>query len=94
MWCLMTNQQDVIEQSMQAQQVYLDIVRRRHLLWASSSSDSEIRRRHLAIAEMIQESMDRYYELLSTYQERSVGAERVRPDVFTLHAPSLFSSDV
>ncbi len=59
----------VIEQSMLAQQVYLDIVRSRHLMWASTNEDPEIRRVHIEIAELIQQTRDQYHDLLQAYSQ-------------------------
>ncbi len=59
----------VIEESMLAQQVYLDIVRSRHLLWASAVTDPDIRRVHIEIAELIQQTRDQYFGLLHAYQD-------------------------
>ena len=63
----MVNTSETIEQSMLAQQVYLDIVRSRHLMWASSTDDPEIKRVHKEIAELIQQTREQYYDLLHTY---------------------------
>ena len=65
---MMTNQ-ELIEQSILAQRVYLDIVRRRHIAWADSTDDSEIKRGHYEIAELIQQTFEQYYDLLNTYHE-------------------------
>lgn len=72
----MDNHKEVIEQSMLAQQVYLDIVRSRHLMWAKSTSDPEIKRAHFEIADLIQRTRDQYYGLLHSYQEKM--GERAR----------------
>ena len=65
----MNTDKAVIEQSMLAQQAYLDIVRSRHLMWASAVTDPEIKRVHIEIAELIQQTRDQYYDLLHAYQE-------------------------
>lgn len=64
------NNTEMIEQSILAQQVYLDIVRSRHLQWACSTEDPEIKRVHVEIAELIQQTRDQYYELLMSYHEQ------------------------
>jgi hypothetical protein len=61
----MTHDQQAIEQSMLAQQVYLDIVRGRHLRWAAAADDPEIRRMHTEIADLLQQTRDEYYWLLA-----------------------------
>ena len=65
----MMNEKEMIEQSILAQRVYLDIMRRRHLAWANSTSDSEIKRGHVEIAELIQHTCEQYYDLLNTYHD-------------------------
>ena len=79
----MNTQQELIEQSMQAQRSYLDIVRSRHHQWAYSAEDPDTQRRHLEIAALIQQTLDRYYELLNTYD--SVTSTPIRSDIFTLY---------
>ena len=86
----MKTQQELIEQSMQAQRSYLDIVRSRHHQWAYSAEDPEIQRRHLEIASLIQETLDRYYELLNVYE--SVASTPIRSDIFTLYPISIPTS--
>ncbi len=61
----MTQDQEAIEQSMLAQQAYLDIVRGRHLRWAAAAENPEIRRLHTEIAELLQQTRDDYYFLLT-----------------------------
>lgn len=86
----MNTQQELIEQSMQAQRSYLDIVRSRHHQWAYSAENPEIQRRHLEIADLIQRTLDQYYELLSTYQSEQSSA--IRSDIFTLYPISIPAS--
>ena len=86
----MTTQQEIIAESMQAQRSYLDIVRSRHHQWAYSAEDPEIRRMHLEIATLIQETMNQYYELINTYQ--SVTSSQICSDIFTLYPVSLATS--
>lgn len=86
----MNTQQELIEQSMQAQRSYLDIVRSRHHQWAYSAENTEIQRRHLEIADLIQRTLDQYYELLSTYQSEQSSA--IRSDIFTLYPISIPAS--
>jgi hypothetical protein len=86
----MSTQQEIIEQSMQAQRTYLDIVRSRHHQWAYSAEDPEIKRMHLEIADLLQETMNQYYELLSTYQ--SLTSSQVRSDIFTFYPVSIPTS--
>jgi hypothetical protein len=66
----MVNNAEMIEQSILAQQVYLDIVKSRHLQWAGSTDNPEIKRVHIEIAELIQQTRDQYYELIRSYQEQ------------------------
>ncbi len=73
---------------MLAQRGYLEIVKSRHHQWAYSADDPEIRRLHLEIADSIQETMDRYYELLNTYHEVNEPSSLKRSDVFTLYPAS------
>jgi hypothetical protein len=87
----MNTQQEMIEQSMQAQRSYLDIVRSRHHQWAYSAEDPEIQHRHLEIANLIQQTLDQYYELLTTYQ--SVNSSQIRSDIFTLYPISIPTSN-
>lgn len=63
------NNQEMVEQSMLAQQIYLDIVRRRHLMWANSTDDPEIKRRHNEIADLIQQTSFQYYDLFNAYHD-------------------------
>ncbi len=84
----MNSQQKIIEESMLAQRGYLEIVKSRHHQWAYSADDPEIRRLHLEIADSIQETMDRYYELLNTYQTVNEPSSLERSDVFTLYPAS------
>jgi hypothetical protein len=65
----MNNREEVIEQSMLAQRVYLDLVRSRHLLWAHKTDDPEVKRVHIEIADLIQQTRDQYYDLLHRYHE-------------------------
>ncbi len=57
-----------MEQSMLAQQVYLDIVRGRHLRWAGETQDPELKRFHTQIAGQLAQIREEYYELLSACQ--------------------------
>jgi hypothetical protein len=61
----MTHEQEAIEQSMLAEQVYLDIVRGRHLKWAAAADDPEIKRLHTEIADLLQQTRDEYYSLFT-----------------------------
>lgn len=65
----MLNQEHAIEESILAQRVYLDVVRSRHLRWANTTTDPEIKRVHFEIANLIQQTRDQYYDLLHVYQE-------------------------
>jgi hypothetical protein len=65
----MIQNKETMEQSMLAQQVYLDIVRGRHLRWAGETEDPEQKRLHNEVAALLQQTRDAYYELLSTCQE-------------------------
>ena len=64
----MIQNKETIEQSILAQQVYLDIVRGRHMRWAGETEDPELRRFHTEIAGLLQKTRDEYYQLLSAYQ--------------------------
>ena len=64
----MVQNQETMEQSMLAQQVYLDIVRGRHLRWAAETDDPELKHVHLQIAGQLEQIRDEYYELLSACQ--------------------------
>lgn len=86
----MNSQQEMIEQSMQAQRSYLDIVRSRHHQWAYSAEDPEIGQLHLEIADLIQQTMDQYYQLLNAYQ--STTSSQIRSDIFTLYPISIPAS--
>jgi len=84
----MSSQQKLIEESMLAQRGYLEIMRSRHHQWAYSSEDPEIRRLHLEIADSIQETMDRYYYILSTYQSTDEALAQERSDIFAFYPVS------
>ncbi len=84
----MSSQQKIIEESMLAQRGYLEIVKSRHHQWAYSTDDPEIRQLHLRIADSIQESMDRYYELLNAYDSLNESSSQRRSDIFTLYPAS------
>jgi hypothetical protein len=58
---------ETIEQSVLAQQVYLDIVRGRRLMWASETEDPELKRVHIEIAGLLEQTREECYELLSAY---------------------------
>ncbi len=73
---------------MLAQRGYLEIVKSRHHQWAYSTEDPEIRRLHLEIADSIQETMDRYYELLNAYESLNESSSQRRSDIFTLYPAS------
>jgi hypothetical protein len=64
----MIQNKETIEQSILAQQVYLDIVRGRHLRWAGETDDPELKRFHTEIAGLLQQTRDEYYGLLTAYQ--------------------------
>lgn len=64
----MIQNKETMEQSMLAQQVYLDIVRGRHLRWAGETEDPELKRSHIRIAGLLEQIRDEYYELLSACQ--------------------------
>jgi hypothetical protein len=68
----MIQNKETIEQSMLAQQVYLDIVRGRHLRWADETDDPELKRFHTEIAGLLQQTRDEYYELFTAYQTSDV----------------------
>jgi len=70
----MIQNKETIEQSMLAQQVYLDIVRGRHLRWAGETDDPELKRFHTAIAGLLQRTRDEYYELLTAYHAADVAS--------------------
>ena len=90
----MDNNHELIEQSMEAQRGYLDIVRSRHHQWAYSTDDPEIKRLHLEIASLIQETMNQYYELLNTYQSATSLSSPSHNEIFTLYlAPMPASKD-
>lgn len=84
----MNSQQKLIEESMLAQRGYLEVIKSRHHQWAYSTDDPEIRRLHLEIAEAIQETMDRYYELLNAYHLVNESSFQNRSDIFTLYPAS------
>ena len=84
----MSSQQKLIEESMLAQRGYLEIVRSRHHQWAYSSDDPEIRRLHLEIADSIQETMDRYYDILNTYQSTNESSFQEHSDIFAFYPVS------
>ena len=84
----MNSQQKLIEESMLAQRGYLEIMRSRHHQWAYSSDDAEIRRLHLEIADSIQETMDRYYYILNTYQSTNESLFQERSDIFAFYPVS------
>lgn len=88
----MDNKHEMIQQSMEAQRVYLDIVRSRHHQWAYSTEDPEIKRLHLEIANRIQETMNQYYDLLNTYQSVTESASQSRSDIFTFYLAPVPSS--
>ena len=64
----MIQNKETMEQSMLAQQVYLDIVRGRHLRWAGETEEPVLKRSHLQIAGLLEQIRDQYYELLSACQ--------------------------
>ena len=68
----MIQNKETIEQSMLAQQVYLDIVRGRHLRWAGETQDPELKRFHTEIAGLLEKTRDEYYGLLTAYQTSDV----------------------
>ncbi len=68
----MIQNKEMIEQSILAQQVYLDIVRGRHLRWAGETEDLELKRFHTEIAALLQQTRDEYYGLLTAYQTSDV----------------------
>ena len=68
----MIQNKETIEQSMLAQQVYLDIVRGRHLRWAGETRDPELKRFHTEIAGLLEKTRDEYYGLLTAYQTSDV----------------------
>ena len=70
----MIQNKETIEQSILAQQVYLDIVRGRHLRWAGETEDPELKRFHTEIAGLLQQARDEYYELLTAYQMSEVAS--------------------
>jgi hypothetical protein len=64
----MIEKKETIERSMLAQQVYLDIVRSRHLRWAGETDNPELKRFYTEIAGLLEQTRDEYYELLAAYQ--------------------------
>ena len=84
----MSSQQKLIEESMLAQRGYLEIMRSRHHQWAYSAEDPEVRRLHLEIADSIQETMDRYYYILNTYQSTKEALLQERSDIFAFYPVS------
>jgi hypothetical protein len=84
----MSSQQKLIEESMLAQRGYLEIMRSRHHQWSYSADDPEIRRLHLEIADSIQETMDRYYYILNTYQSTNEALVQERSDIFAFYPVS------
>ena len=84
----MSSQQKLIEESMLAQRGYLEIMRSRHHQWAYSAEDPEVRRLHLEIADSIQETMDRYYYILNTYQSTNESLFQERSDIFAFYPVS------
>ena len=68
----MIQNKETIEQSILAQQVYLDIVRGRHMRWAGETDDPELKRFHTEIAALLLQTRDEYYELLTAYQASDV----------------------
>ena len=84
----MSSQQKLIEESMLAERGYLEVVRSRHHRSAYSTNDPEIRRLHLEIADSIQETLNRYYELLSTYQSTNKASFQERSEIFIFYPAS------
>ena len=88
----MDNQQQMIEESMLAQRTYLEILRSRHHQWAYATDNPEIRRLHIEIADSIQETMDRYYDILNTYVSVNEPSPQHRFAVFTLYPAPISNS--
>jgi hypothetical protein len=88
----MNSQQKLIEESMLAQRGYLEIIRSRHHQWAYSTDDPEIRRLHLEIADSIQETMNRYYDILNTYRSVDELLPQERSDIFTFYPATISAS--
>ena len=84
----MSNQPKLIEESMLAERGYLEVVRSRHHQWAYSTDDPEIRRLHLAIADSIRETMDRYYYILNAYQATDEPSFQERSEIFAFYPAS------
>lgn len=63
--------QDRKRESLQTQHEFLNLLRRRHLHWMSSTDDPEIEHIHLEIAELIQKTSDQYNHLLDALQKQS-----------------------
>ena len=81
----MLNNKESIEQSMLAQQVYLDILRSRHLLWASATDDPEIKRAHTQLAELILQAREQYFDLINSYHAHD---EKYRMDIHSFSIPN------
>ena len=62
--------QDRKIESLQTQQEFLNLLRRRHLHWMSDTQDPKIERLHLEIAESIRLMTELYIELLDTLEPR------------------------
>ena len=58
--------QQIKTETLQAQYEFLNLLRRRHLQWANSTNDPQIKRWHLAIVEQLQHMADQYSGLLAS----------------------------
>lgn len=62
--------QDRKIESLQTQQDFLNLLRRRHLHWMNDTQDAEIEHLHLEIAESIRIMTELYIQLLDTLEHK------------------------
>ncbi len=62
-------QQEIILESVTAQLEFLEAASRRHLLWANSAKDGEIRDAHLEIVYLMEQTRQQYHHLLDYYRK-------------------------
>jgi hypothetical protein len=65
-----TQLQDRKIESLQTQQDFLNLLRRRHLHWMNAADDREIEHLHLEIAESIRLMTELYIQLLDTLEHK------------------------
>lgn len=58
--------QQIKIESLQGQHEFLNVLRLRHLQWANSTDDPEIKRQHQAIVELLEGMADQYSALLDS----------------------------